>query len=135
VLRKYSAITRLATRSAVSIADAPIDRSRDGKLSDAYTHTSEPKPKLKPAVNTNTPMKPSQPVVFVRSPTANTTISSSVETNIAAMPLSSVGRRPSRSTTDSDATVAISEPTWTSAGSSSSDEFPVKPISLKIIGL
>lgn len=51
------------------------------------------------------------------------------------MPVSSVGRRPSRSTIESETSVAISDPTWTSAGSSNSDALPVKPISLKIIGL
>ena len=51
------------------------------------------------------------------------------------MPVSSVGRRPRRSTIDSDTTVATSEPTCTSAGSSSSAVFPLKPISLKISGL
>ena len=40
-----------------------------------------------------------------------------------------------RSTMDSDTTVATSEPTCTIAGSSSSAVFPLKPISLKIIGL
>jgi hypothetical protein len=35
VLRKYSAMMRFAVRFAVSIAEAPIERSRDGKLSDA----------------------------------------------------------------------------------------------------
>ena len=59
---------RLATRSAVSIADAPVVRSRAGKLSDAYTHTSEPKPKLKPAVNTKMPTNPSHPAAPVRPP-------------------------------------------------------------------
>ena len=54
---------------------------------------------------------------------------------IAPMPVSSVGRRPSRSTIESETSVATSDPTWTSAGSSSSDALPVKPISLKIIGL
>ena len=47
---------------------------------------------------------------------ANTTASSSVEAIIAPMPVSSVGRRPRRSTIDSDTTVATSEPTCTSAG-------------------
>ena len=125
---------RFATRSAVSIAEAPIVRSRAGKLSDAYTQTSEPKPKLKPAVKTKMPTKPSQPVTPVSPPAANTTTSSSVEANIAPMPPSSVGRRPSRSTTDSETTVATSDPSWTIAGSSSSAAFPLKPISLKIIG-
>jgi hypothetical protein len=40
-----------------------------------------------------------------------------------------------RSTIDSDTTVATSEPTCTIAGRSSSAEFPLKPISLKISGL
>jgi hypothetical protein len=90
---------------------------------------------LKPAVNTKMPRKPSQPVVVVSSPIANTITSRIVAPSIAAMPVSSVGRRPSRSTIESETSVAISEPTCTSAGSSSSDVFPVKPISLKIIGL
>ena len=86
-------------------------------------------------MNTNTPAKPSQPAAPVRSVAANTTTSSSVEATIAPIPSSSVGRRPSRSTIDSETSVATSEPSCTIAGSSSSDEFPVKPISLKIIGL
>ena len=36
----------------------PIDRSRDGKLSPAYTHTSEPNPKLNPMMNSSTPTNP-----------------------------------------------------------------------------
>jgi hypothetical protein len=40
------------------------------------------------------------------------------------MPVSSVGRRPRRSTIDSDTIVATSEPTCTIAGSRSSAAFP-----------
>ncbi len=126
---------RLATRSAASIAEAPVVRRRAGKLSDAYTQTSEPKPKLKPAVKTKMPAKPSQPPAPIRSPLAKTTASRIVDAIIAAIPVSSVGRRPRRSTIASDTTVASSEPSWTSAGSSSSAALPEKPISLKIIGL
>ena len=90
---------------------------------------------MKPAVNTKMPTKPSQPVVPVSCPAAKTIASRTVEAIIAVMPDSSVGRRPRRSTIDSDTIVAISEPTWTSAGSSSSAALPVKPISMKISGL
>ena len=111
-------------------------RSRAGKLSDAYTHTSEPKPKLKPAVNTKMPRKPSQPVTPVRLPAReHDDEQQRRDRSSRAMPVSSVGRRPRRSTIDSDTTVATSEPTCTSAGSSSSAAFPEKPISLKISGL
>ncbi|CNN73210.1 Uncharacterised protein [Mycobacterium tuberculosis] len=48
----------LAARVKVSIVLDPVDRRRVGKASPAYTQTSEPKPKLKPTRNTNTPTTP-----------------------------------------------------------------------------
>ncbi len=86
-------------------------------------------------MNTKIPTNPSHPLVPVRPPAANTSASRTVEAIIAAMPDRSVGRRPMRSTIDSDTTVATSEPTCTSAGRSSSAVFPLKPMSLKISGL
>ena len=40
------------------MALAPSERRREGKLSPAYTHTSAPKPNVKPTVKRRTPRKP-----------------------------------------------------------------------------
>lgn len=41
----------------MSIAEPPWVRSRAGKLSEAYTHTREPYPKLKPTVKSRMPIR------------------------------------------------------------------------------
>jgi hypothetical protein len=71
-----------------------------------------PKPKLKPAVKNRMPMKPSAertPVKWL--PIAYSATISALEAIITPTPISSVSRRPMRSTRNKAATVAITENT------------------------
>src|SRR5581483_5572650 len=108
--RKTAATIAFATRSEVSIADEPIERSRDGKLSPAYTHTSAPKPNVKPTVNSSTPRKPM---------------------TVSAPP----NPEPAEKTPIRTTFAAINAATWTSAGSTRSAKLPLKPIASNSRGL
>src|ERR1700744_629221 len=136
IVKKTAATIALPTRLEVSIVLDPKDRNRDGKLSPAYTHTSEPKQKSKPMMNSNTPMKPSTgPIPPWAKPLAKTATSTTPGTSIVAMPDTRIGRRPNLSTRNSAAQTAASPPTCTSAGSTNNAKSPVNPMAANNLGL
>src|SRR5271170_3000288 len=95
-----------------------------GEALASVTHTSEPNPKLKPMMNSNTPANPAT----VPKPKANTVISMKSAAIIMAMPDNRIGRRPSRSTSISAAHTAAKPASWTSAGRASNAKLPVNPM-------
>ncbi|CFE48566.1 Uncharacterised protein [Mycobacterium tuberculosis] len=119
MVSEKAATIALAVSVEVSIRLDPIDRSRDGKLSAAYTQTSEPNPKLNPMMNSSTPANPNTSPVPPSESLANTVISTASAVIIVAMPDNRIGRRPSRSTRNSEAHTAAKPATCTIAGRAS----------------
>ena len=118
------------------MALAPMERSRAGKLSPAYTQTRAPKPKVNPTVNSSRPRKPSAVSAPPKSlPSENVTTSTTLASIMIPMPMSRIGRRPIRSTSASEQNTASRPATWTSAGRPRVAALPVKPIASKIRGL
>ena len=124
IVRKPAATIALAVRVKVSVVLDPIDRRRVGKASPAYTHTSEPNPKLKPMMNSSTPTTPN----IRATPWAKTAISTASAVITMAMPDNRIGRRPSRSTRKSEAHTAANAASCTSAGTPSFAKLPLKPM-------